>query len=431
MLPWLAIGLAGIGLTVELPLALILIARLPDAKTQIAAFGGLAYVCAMMAVAPASMLVMLGTVRPIEGHRFHRMFAFAGAISGVLALGFAVIVFSPLFDLLATRLLNLPPETIEPARLAGQILVPLVVMDSIRFLFQGVAVQCGHELWLDIGTGLRVAGVILALLVGWYLVESGMVHATGSAVAACAILFGATVHFTHAIIRKMQVQRSVRASGQSNVIATPEPWRSLISFYMPLSMVSLIEILWDVAILIFIMRMQNPINNLAAWSIAQCIAWLPVCAALGFSSIVGRTHNQYENRRQMIIFALRIGLLLSLLLVIIALPPLDGKILKDLMNLDLGCYQLAQSALWLMAPWPLIAIFTAFLQGCMIRLNRQSALTEAMIVGVLTLLTTLGIGVYNGNFQSSQIAAFATTFSALAEMLWLAGRFRFTKAQQD
>jgi hypothetical protein len=69
----------------ELPLAALLIARLPDASMQMLAFGSLAYPLAVVAESPSYMLTSLGTVKGMHGGAFGRMLRFSVMVAMLLA----------------------------------------------------------------------------------------------------------------------------------------------------------------------------------------------------------------------------------------------------------------------------------------------------------------------------------------------------------
>jgi hypothetical protein len=196
----------------ELPLAALLIARLPDASMQMLAFGSLAYPLAVVAESPSYMLTSLGTVKGMHGGAFARMLRFSVMVAMLLAGAVGMVAFTPLFDMLAANVMRVPATTVPEARLALQVLLPVVLMNAVRWFFQGVLVQYTHEGWIGIGTTLRVGVCASAMTVGGYLVQTGRVQAPGAVVAACAVLCGSFTHCLYGVIRCRQVRRLHRAT---------------------------------------------------------------------------------------------------------------------------------------------------------------------------------------------------------------------------
>jgi hypothetical protein len=119
--PWLRLGGAGVCMQFELPLAALLIARLPDASMQMLAFGSLAYPLAVVAESPSYMLTSLGTVKGMHGGAFGRMLRFSVMVAMLLAGALGMVAFTPLFDMLAANVMRVPATTVPEARLALQV----------------------------------------------------------------------------------------------------------------------------------------------------------------------------------------------------------------------------------------------------------------------------------------------------------------------
>src|SRR5258705_4352981 len=95
---WLLMGL-------ELPLVSAVIARLPEAKIHLAAYGGVVFPLSMLIESPVIMLLSASTALS----RDERSYRIGRRIMLVLSGGFtalpALVAFTPLYDLLARPLL--------------------------------------------------------------------------------------------------------------------------------------------------------------------------------------------------------------------------------------------------------------------------------------------------------------------------------------
>ena len=408
----------------ELPLAALLIARLPDASMQMLAFGSLAYPLAVVAESPSYMLTSLGTVKGMHGGAFARMLRFSVMVAMLLAGALSVVAFTPLFDMLAANVMRVPATTVPEARLALQVLLPVVLMNAVRWFFQGVLVQYTHEGWIGIGTTLRVGVCASAMTVGGYLVQTGRVQAPGAVVAACAVLCGSFTHCLYGVIRCRQVRRLHRATLAQEAQACPEPWVDLMWFYAPLALTALIDTTWEMLVIIGVSRSALPLESLAVWPVVYGFVKLLVCAAQAYLPIVERSsHAPTELQRQKR-FAWWMGLLLMVPVLACALPWVGAPMLGGALKLDATGQSLAIRALWWMLPLPLIGFATAYAQARLIRVNRPGALTEGILVATIALFAVISVGVMTASWTGAQVGAMAMLLGAAAEYVWLLLRVR-------
>ena len=403
----------------ELPLAALLIARLPDAPMQMLAFGSLAYPLAVVAESPSYMLASLGTVKGMHGGAFARMLRFSLMVAMLLAGALSVVAFTPLFDMLAADVMRVPASTVPEARMALKLLLPVVLMNGVRWFFQGVLVQYTHEGWIGLGTILRVGVCASTMAVGEYLVQSGRVHAPGAVVAACAVLCGSFAHCMYGVIRSMQVRRRHRATPAQEAQACPEPWLDLMWFYAPLAVTALIDTTWEMVVIIGVSRSALPLESLAVWPVVYGFVKLLVCAAQAYLPIVERSSHAPEELGRQKRFAWWMGLVLMVPLLACALPSIGAPILGGALKLDAIGQSLATRALWWMLPLPLIGFATAYAQARLIRMNRPGALTEGILMATIALIAVICVGVMTASWTGAQVGAVSMLLGAAAEYVWL------------
>src|SRR5262245_45760084 len=109
---------------VELPLFTACVARMPSPEVNLAAYGSLVFPIALVIEAPIMMLLAAATALAADEETWGRVRRFMHKASACLTAVHVAVAFTPLFDVLARRVFDVPPEVVEPARLGLRILVP-------------------------------------------------------------------------------------------------------------------------------------------------------------------------------------------------------------------------------------------------------------------------------------------------------------------
>ena len=129
---WWPLALSWLLMGVELPLFTACVARMPDPKVNLAAYGSLVFPIALVIEAPIMMLLAAATALASDAESWGRVRRFMHKAGACLTALHVVLAFTPLFDLLArdgrvdrhaveNRRLDVPPTgLLENARSAGR-----------------------------------------------------------------------------------------------------------------------------------------------------------------------------------------------------------------------------------------------------------------------------------------------------------------------
>ena len=163
--------------------------------------------------------------------------------------------------------------------------------------------------------------------------------------------------------------------------------RRILGFWLPLAGTWLMMSVEGPFLTAVIARLPNPTENLAAYGIAFVLALViesPVIQFLSASTALVSTRNTYVAMRR---FAYRANILLTLVLVVILLPPVFRVLAEGLLRLPDGVAGLTHTALLLMLPWPAAIGYRRFQQGLLVRNN----LTRLVAVGTVLRVGTMAV----------------------------------------
>jgi hypothetical protein len=117
---------------------------------------GIIFAVATIIQSPSTMLLAASTTLSQDGASYHRLRRYMWLIVGTLTSLHLALVFTPLYDVLAINLLNLPPEIIQPTRLGLMIMLPWTAGTVYRRFQQGVLIRFDRSQAVIWGSILRV-----------------------------------------------------------------------------------------------------------------------------------------------------------------------------------------------------------------------------------------------------------------------------------
>ena len=163
---WWPLAASWLLMALEVPAVSAVIARLPAPEINLAAFGGLVFPLAILVEAPVLMLLGTSTALSRDRASYGTLRAFTSALGAGLTLIHILIVFTPLYYVIAERLMHAPPATVEPARAGLMVMVPYAWAVGYRRLSQGLLIRAGRSVTVGIGTAVRLVTDLSILAAG-------------------------------------------------------------------------------------------------------------------------------------------------------------------------------------------------------------------------------------------------------------------------
>jgi O-antigen/teichoic acid export membrane protein len=417
---WLPLALSGEMISIAGPVVQAGISRLPEPTVNLAAYGFLMSI-AVLVEGPVIMLITssVALVRNRESYLLLRRFLIHLSLL-VTGVGF-LLYFTPLYDLVFTRLMAIPPDIVQVARPALRILLFWPLAIAVRRFFQGILIWQGESLLITYGTVFRLVSLVATVVIG---VSIGSIP--GAVVGGLAMAVSVTVEmvviawWARPIIREKVM--SVRADPDGEPTMS---YSGLLRFYWPLAGTDIMRILARPVTTTGIARMPNPTLSLAAWPVANSLTQLLSSMVTSVQEVTLARIAAEDGRRRLSIFALVIGGLLSGMLVLVSFTGVSSLYFESLMGVPADVQALAIPATRILALIPLLYASRNFLRGVMIWQRRTGAVQLAMFMNLLTLVIFLALGITFGGLKGVILAAGATVgaqFMETVSLRWLSRR---------
>ena len=276
---WLPLAGTWLMMAAEGPYLAAIIARLPDAAPNLAAFG-VAFAFAIIIESPVIMLMSASTALVEDAPSFRALRRFTYGLAG-LVTGVQIVVLLPaVFDVIA-RTLQLPAEVASLTHGALVILLPWPGAIAYRRFRQGLLIRHHQTRRVAYGTAIRLAAMSLTALAAF--LASGL---PGSWVGALGLSAGVVIEA--AAIRAMSSGVVADLRGRIRTPARMEALRlpALIRFYAPLGLTTFIALSSQPLVTFFMGQARFPLESLAVLPVIHGLTFIFRAVGLSYLEVV-------------------------------------------------------------------------------------------------------------------------------------------------
>ncbi len=362
---WLLMG-------AELPALSVVVARLPDARINLAAYGGVVFPVALIIESPIIMLLAASTALSKDWASYRKLRNYMMIAGGALTALHALVAFTPLYYIVVRGLLGAPEEIIEPARIGLRIMLPWTWTIAYRRFNQGVMIRFGHTRSVGAGTMVRLSAGMIVLF-------SGLILGTlpGIVVATLAVAAGVSSE-------ALFVGRLVRPVLRYELAAAPpvDPpltYRAFFQFYIPLVFTSLLSLLAQPIGSAALSRMPGALSSLAVWPVVTGLIFMVRGLGLAFNEVVVALLDEPGARPVLRQFTIILSGAALVILLLLAATPLSRLWFEGVTALPADLSSLARASLWLGIPVPALIAWQSWYQGQLLHSRHTRVLFRSQL----------------------------------------------------
>lgn len=405
---WLPLGMMWLMMAAEQPLLTAVIARMPDAAVNLAAFG---VVFAIALVAESPIIQMLSAATALTGNRWD--YGMLLRLMHILALALTalhvVVAFTPLYDLIVGGVLNVPDNVLEASREPFAVMAPFSAAVGYRRFWQGTLIRHGKTWIVPISILVRLVAVAAILAVG-----SDNTEISGAMLASLALSGGVIVAaVTAGIMNRMMV-----------VPGLPEPredeerlgWHGLLEFYVPLSLTTVVFLAARPMVTFGIARSQLPELSLAVWPVLNAFMFLFNSLALSYQEVaIALLKQNRANYKRLSRFTAGMAATLSAGMIAVSVSPLRTIWFSQVSGLTPDLLALVPIPLLLLCVVPALVTIRSFSRARYVTGSRTRVLTAGAVVFTVVLFTLVFAAPLVVSLPGAVLAAFAMVVANGAE----------------
>jgi hypothetical protein len=383
---WSPLAATWIMMATEGPFLAAIIARLPDATYNLAAYG-VAFALAIVVEAPVMMLMSAATALVRDSTSYHKLRTFARVLAAGTTSVLLVLLIPGVYRLLTGTAMGLPPEVADLTYGALWLFLPWPSAIAYRRFLQGVLIRSGKTRLVAYGTVIRLAAMSAAGFAGFLFFDmpgawvGGMALATGVVAEAAAARFMAA-----STVREL-------IAGALDRPEHPEiRYRDIASFYLPLALTSMIALTVQPMLTFFMGRSVAPVQSLAVFPVVHALGFFFRSFGLAFQdAAIALMGERFEHLRALGRFATSLGLVTSVAIALVAFTPLSHVYFVTISGLTPELTSIALIPARLIVPLPALTALLAFQRAILVEGRRTRHITVASAVELVTIALVFAI----------------------------------------
>ena len=410
---WLPLAFTWLMMAAEGPFLAAVIARLAEPKYNLAAFG-IAFSLALIVEAPIIMIMSAATALVRDRPSYLKMRTFTAVLNAAVTLAMAVLILPPVFHLVASGLIGLPPEVASRTHVATLILLPWPSAIGFRRFYQGVLIRHGLTRRVAYGTVVRLAAMaVTALLLFRHP------HMEGCWVGAAALSAGVVLE---AAVSRIMAHGTVRRLLNSTEILRGEPltYRSITTFYYPLALTSLLTLGLHPVVTFFMGHSRASLESLAVMPVVASLVFIFRALGLAYQEVgIALMGDEFEGYATLRSFAALLGTAVVIGLALIAWTPLSTIWFERVSGLTPDLARFALTPTRVLTIIPGLTVLLSFQRGILVSLKDTGRITWATAIEVVMAVSTLALGVFVLDGVGVVVAAVALVVGRLGANAFL------------
>ena len=409
---WWPLAISWVMMAAGGPIIVPMVARMPDPEINLAALGGIVRALTFGIESPLIMILSASTALSKDWNSYKRLRLYTFVGIAIITCLHAVIVLTPVYHLVTTKLLSVPSEIIQPGRWGMMITIPYAGVVAYRRLNQGVLIRYGNTRVIALGTAIRVLSIVM-VLVSIYRLSS----ISGVVAGSVAMTVGVTVEAIYvALIVRPVIRDNLR---KAHSVGKPPGPGEFLRFYLPLAATSVALLAVQPFVSAAISRMQNPVISLAVWTPVIGFGFLLASGGLSMIEVVVALIDRPRALTTLRQFTIFIALASGLVSLAIAATPLGVLWFGNVLGLEGIMLVLAQKSFWLLVPYSAILTFQGFYQGILTSSHQTRRITESVASYALVCSVILIWGVFWSRIAGIYFGVGAVLFGTLVQTLWM------------
>ena len=378
---WVPLALTWLMMAAEGPFLAAIIARLPEPKYNLAAFG-VAFSLAVMAESPILMIMSASTALVKDRASLMRMRNFTYSLNGLLMLAMIILIVPPVFTFVTGTLLGLPERVSSLTYQACAVLIPWPAAIGYRRLYQGILIRSNLTRRVAYGTVVRLSAMAITGVICFVFtrMEGALVGGLSLSMGVCA----------EAVASKIMARRSEKRILSGGTSQSVMSYWEITRFYYPLALTAILGVGLIPVVTFFMGHSRMPVESLAVFPVINSLVFIFRSMGLSFQEVgIALLGERYEGYRPLRSFAMILGLFVTGALGLVAFTPLSSVWFKEVCGLSRELYGLAVWPTQVMVLMPATMVLLSFQRSILVNSRRTKPITLATAIevgGVITFL---------------------------------------------
>jgi len=387
------------------------LARLGDPTTTLAAFS-IAFAFNTTFSGIMSVATQAGMSYITDKRSFWRIARFYFFICIVPFVLIETVALTSIGDWVFSQLMGASPEVTRLAKLSSAVMGLWIIPNQVRNLATSLCMMHRRTLLISHSTLVRLISQALMLMVLPFWME-GAVAGAASLVGCMAV----ESLYMYWVSRQFYAQLTATGGEQAS-------YRQMWNFSWPLMITQITENGVTFVINLFLGRLANPDLALAAFGVVNALNSL---VASPLRNLVQTAQALVRNRadmRVMLIFAHRLAIAYSVLVLILFYTPLRALILNGIMGLPATLSSYAAPAVQMLLLVVIVWGYSSLFRGLLSAMRKTQVIAGSAVIRLLVVVAVGSVTLFKPDLNGAAVGVAAVGFAFLAEVLILGWRVR-------
>ncbi|MFI5387477.1 MAG: hypothetical protein ACHQ50_15320 [Fimbriimonadales bacterium] len=424
------LALSWIFMSVEGPLSVALISRLPNAEISTAAFQ-IMMGLALWIESPIIDLLSTSTTLAKTRQNYVQLSRFTWWLIATVTLVHAIIAFTPAYWFVTRNLMGVPGAVAEQGRIGLAAMVPWAGLIGWRRYLQGILIRNGRTKLIGLGTAVRVATMFVSAFTLYWTVRLPSIEIAGIALV-CAV--GAEAGFAHwasrGTIREQFSEPLFEDSpiepGQGRALSLSRTNHrdsergevsvaKLCRFHLPLTATTMVMMAGSPVVSSALSHAPNRVAQLAGYQVAATLVWLMRTTVFALPEVVITLYKDKASAAALRRFCIRLGFITSGTMAAIWLTGVDELFFSKVLTAPASLIPIAHLAFIACLMLPFVGACQSYVRGMLTAHHLTVSRLLAVSVSMTTLVTTLVAAHFLG-FEGVVAVGICPTLALIAEL---------------
>ncbi|HOO99352.1 MAG TPA: MATE family efflux transporter, partial [Bacteroidales bacterium] len=349
---WGPLALTWLMMAFEQPFLIAFIARLGEAKYNLAAFG-IAGSFAMIIEAPIIMLMSASTALVRGRHSYRKLKKFTDILNAGITVIQLIFLIPPVFRFIVIGLMEVPEDVARLAHVALLIFLPWAASIGYRRFYQGILIRHNLTRRVTYGTMVRLSVIVI---LGFLFFTMGVQGAyLGAAAMSLAVILEAlATKMMASKTLKYLLEKEDHENGSLRL-------RSIARFYFPLALTSILSLGVHPFVTFFLGRSYMAVESLAVLPVVSSLVFIFRSMGLSYQEVsialIGERKQNYVVLRN---YAIYLAVIVTVLISVLAFTPLADLWFINVSGLSKELADLSYLPLKIMILLPALTVLLNF-----------------------------------------------------------------------
>ncbi len=411
---WLPLAATWLMMSAEGPLLAALIARLPDPKYNLAAYG-VAFSLGLLLEAPIIMIMSASTALVEDRVSYLRLRNFTTVLNVAMTASMVVLLVPLWFKPLMNDVVGLPEAVTNLTHSACLLFLPWPACIGYRRFYQGILIRAGKTRWVAYGTVIRLSCMVATAFSLFHFSSLD-----GASIGMASLSVGV---FAEAVASRLMVRAPLRKILSGDPVEKARGslgYHDIIRFYYPLALTSILTLGVHPVVTFFMGQGRAAVESLAVFPVVNVLIFIFRSFGLAFQEVgialMGEKKEGYPALRN---FATLLGMGTILGLGLVAFTPLGRLWFEGVSGLTPDLSRLAYLPTQILFFIPGLTVLLCFQRAILVHARETRPITWATLIEVAGIVIVLWLGIYRMDAVGVDAAAWAFIAGRIGANLYL------------